>query len=73
MAHVVIRRLVCRLLGHSERPARRLAPWLLPTVGLVGGWETCEPAESRGVGCTRCGRYVEHEWVGVAHELGLDP
>lgn len=53
----------CRLFGHRDVPARRCPPMMLPTVGLVGGWETCEPHESRGIGCNRCGQYIEHAWV----------
>lgn len=70
----MIRRLVCRYWGHRDVPARSIGPMVLPEAGLVHGWQACEPSESRGQGCTRCGRYEEHSWV--AHErarIGREP
>jgi hypothetical protein len=69
-----MRTILCRLLGHRDVPARRLAPMVIPTMGLVGGWEQTDPAGSRGVGCTRCRRYLEHVWVGIARDVtGREP
>lgn len=62
----MIRRLICRYWGHQQVPARSIGPMVLPEAGLVHGWQVCEPAESRGIGCPRCGHYDEHPWV--AHE-----
>lgn len=60
-----MRRLICRLLGHQQEAARSIGPMVLPDAGLVHGWQKCTPEESRGVGCPRCGLYVEHDWVTV--------
>jgi hypothetical protein len=47
---------------------------VIPTIGLVGGWEQVEPEESRGIGCNRCGLYVEHAWVEDARRVtGEEP
>lgn len=70
-----MRRLLCKLLGHRWSPARQSgAPYVIPDgPGLVMPWVVCSPLESRGMGCTRCGRYDTHDWVLEARELGLDP
>ncbi len=59
----------CRVFGHRWMPARRCPPMVMPTMGLVGGWETTTAKESRGTGCNRCGLYVEHAWVDAAREV----
>jgi hypothetical protein len=70
----VIGRALCAVLGHRFEPARRTAPMVIPTVGLVMPWEVCERHESRGMGCTRCGRYDEHSWVQDARDVvGREP
>lgn len=70
-----MRRVVCRVLGHRDEPARARAPFIIPDgPGLVLPWDVVAPAESRGVGCTRCGRYVEHPWVDTARRVtGEEP
>lgn len=60
-----MRRLLCRLLGHQQVPARSIGPMIMPDVGLVHGWQKCEADESRGWGCPRCGLYAEHDWVTI--------
>lgn len=62
-------RLLCRLLGHRDAPARRTAA----PPGRAW-WEQCDATESRGMGCTRCGQYVEHPWVNDARQVtGREP
>lgn len=71
-----MRRLLCKLLGHRDSPARVTgAPYIIPDgPGLVMPWNVCTPSESRGMGCTRCGRYLEHSWVADARAVtGREP
>lgn len=69
-----MRRLLCRILGHQQEPARSIGPMVMPDAGLVHGWEKCTSQESRGWGCPRCGYYVEHAWVASERaRLGRQP
>lgn len=63
----MMRRVRCRLFGHRWAPARAGTLMVIPDgPGLVMPWVPVEPNESRGMGCLRCGRYEEHEWVNIA-------